>query len=31
MTTVETLLSEIFTTISQEYEKRIKIFKQEFL
>ena len=31
MTTVETLLNEIFTTISQENEKRIKLFKQEFL
>ena len=31
MTTVETLLNEIFTTVSQENEKRIKLFKQEFL
>ena len=31
ISTVETLLNEIFTTETQENEKRIKLFKQEFL
>ena len=31
MSTVETLLNEIFTTETEENEKRIKLFKQEFL